>query len=127
MVKLEQSGTGELFELDKILNGINVTMTQFIHSCIAAGCDYLDNVRGVGINKAFTYVKSGQLFTELRKKGANVHYEGQFKKALAVFEHQTIFNPTLNVNQPLNDWKEKPDDELQNYCGKYPYLKHIQQ
>ena len=120
LVKLGGNGVGEMFELDKILTGLQVTMTQFINGCIAAGCDYLTNVRGVGINKAFTYVRSDQLFVELKKKGADDHYVDLFGKAFAVFQHQTIFNPALAVHQPLNAWNKKPSDELQTYCGEYP-------
>lgn len=67
-MKLEGNGIGDLFELDKVVTGLEVSMTQFVHGCIAAGCDYLPNVRGVGINKAFSFVKSGQLFMELKKR-----------------------------------------------------------
>ena len=43
-------------------------MGQFVEGCIAAGCDYLRNVPGVGINRAFMFVKAGTLFEELKKK-----------------------------------------------------------
>ena len=52
----------------KILDGLKVTMIQFVEGCIAAGCDYLRNVAGVGINRAFMFVKAGTLFEELKKK-----------------------------------------------------------
>ena len=69
-------------------------MAQFVEGCVAAGCDYLKNIRGVGINKAFTFVKAGNIFDELGKRGASSHYEILFKKAVAVFMHQTVFDPT---------------------------------
>lgn len=119
-MKLEGNRIGDLFELDKVVTGLEVSMTQFVHGCIAAGCDYLPNVRGVGINKAFSFVKSGQLFMELKKKVSDDDYADLFAKAFAVFKHQTIFNPALSVHQPLNAWNEKPPDELQSYCGEYP-------
>lgn len=96
-------------------------MTQFVKGCIAAGCDYLHNIRGVGINKAFAHFKSGQLFTELKKKGSDEKYEKMFENTMAVFEHQTVFNPLLTAHQPLNDWTTKADNELLNLCGLYPY------
>ena len=120
LVKLDQNGVGDMFELDNILTGMQVTMKQFVQGCIAAGCDYLPNVQGIGINRAFTHVKSGQLFAELKKKGSDHHYEVLFEKAFKVFKHQTIFNPALSLHQPLNAWIEKPSNDLQSYCGEYP-------
>ena len=111
-----------MFELDDILTGMQVTMNQFVQGCIAAGCDYLPNVRGIGFNRACTYVKSEQLFVELKKKGADDNYEILFEKAYKVFKHQTIFSPALSVHEPLNAWDEKPSNHLQSYCGEYPYI-----
>jgi 5'-3' exonuclease len=89
------TGHGEYFELNNILSGLNTTKTEFVHGCIAAGCDYLSNVRGVGIHKAFSFVKSGKLFEELKK---NTHLLivkiSLIKMALAVFQHQSVFNAT---------------------------------
>ena len=96
-------------------------MPQFVQGCIAAGCDYLKNIRGVGINKAFTFVKSGQLFHELKKKGAPDLYERWFANVVAVFMHQTVFDPTKLEVQPLAKWDKEPDNQLQSYCGAYPF------
>ncbi|CAB3990643.1 Exonuclease 1 [Paramuricea clavata] len=76
VVKLALSGEGEYFELNKVLGGLKVTMPQFVQGCIAAGCDYLKNICGVGINKAFTFVKSGQLFLELKKRVLQICMKG---------------------------------------------------
>ena len=43
-----------------------------------------------------------------------------FKKAAAVFMHQTVFNPTKLQVQPLNQRDENPGRELQDYCETYP-------
>ena len=97
-------------------------MGQFVEGCIAAGCDYLRNVHAVEINRAFMFVKAGTLFEELKKKNQyQRNYEVLFKKAVAVFMHQTVFNPTKLQVQPLTQWDENPDRELQDYCGTYPY------
>ncbi|CAB4032194.1 Exonuclease 1 [Paramuricea clavata] len=95
-----------------ILDGLKVTMAQFVDGCVAAGCDYLKNICGVGINQAFSFVKAGTLFDELRKKGASNYYESLFNKAVSVFMHQTVFNPTKLHVQPLRAWSEDPDKEL---------------
>ncbi|CAB4037499.1 exonuclease 1-like [Paramuricea clavata] len=119
--KLGMNGHGEYFELNNILSGLNTTNTEFVHGCIAAGCDYLSNVRGVGIHRAFSFVKSGKLFEELKKKHSPANYEDLFQMALAVFQHQSVFNPTLLTVQPLNPWTEDPGDEVKHFCGLYPF------
>ena len=115
------TGHGEYFELNNILSGLNTTKTEFVHGCIAAGCDYLSNVRGVGIHRAFSFVKSGKLFEELKKKHSPANYDDLFQMALAVFQHQSVFNPTLLTVQPLNPWTEDPGDEVKHFCGLYPF------
>jgi hypothetical protein len=97
-------------------------MTQFVHGCIAARCDYLNNVRGVGIHKAFSFVQSGNLFEELRKKGSVDNYPYLFQMALAVFHHQPVFNPTTRTVQPLKPWTEEPGEQVNFFCGLYPNI-----
>ena len=42
------SGDGECFLLADILAGLSINLKQFQQMCIAAGCDYHRNVKGVG-------------------------------------------------------------------------------
>ena len=39
--------------LDEILHGLVLSMTRFQQMCVAAGCDYLKNLKGIGIHRAF--------------------------------------------------------------------------
>ena len=96
-------------------------MGQFVEGCIAADCDYFRNVPGVGINRAFIFVKAGTIFEELKKKQYQRNYEVLFKKAVAIFMHQTVFNPTKLQVQPLTQWDGNPGSVLQDYCGTYSY------
>jgi flap endonuclease-1 len=34
------------FELPKVLDGLGLTMPQFVDLCILLGCDYCDTIRG---------------------------------------------------------------------------------
>ncbi|KAL8027279.1 hypothetical protein ABFX02_14G084900 [Erythranthe guttata] len=36
------------FEVTKVLEELNLTMDQFIDLCILSGCDYCDNIKGIG-------------------------------------------------------------------------------
>ena len=63
------NGDGELFHLDEILSGLNLSMTYFQQMCIAAGCDYLKNLKGIGINRAFQMVsENGNVLNALKGK-----------------------------------------------------------
>ena len=72
MVKTSMSGDGERFILSDILGGLNLSMKQFRMMCISAGCDYLRNVKGVGIQRAFQMVApGGDLLQLLGSRGAS--------------------------------------------------------
>ena len=43
--------------LEKVLQGFGMNKDQFIDLCILCGCDYLDNIEGIGPVKAFKYMK----------------------------------------------------------------------
>ena len=60
--------------------------------CIAAGCDYLKSIKGIGIKRAFQIVISEHNLMELLSlRGASDEYKERFYKVEAVFKHQTVF------------------------------------
>lgn len=107
---------------------LEVDQLAFVNICIAAGCDYLPNVKGVGINKAKKMVKENDDFLQhlTQIPGAPQGYEEQFITARAVFQHQTVIDPDNSTTVPINAWNETFDDEtrtnLQKYCGVYPFF-----
>jgi 5'-3' exonuclease len=122
-VKLSLNGEGELFSLSTILEDLKINMAQFLDACITAGCDYLKNVRGIGVHKAFQMhltPSSTDIFDELAKKGASKDYKNNFLMARSVFCHQTVFDPVVCTTVPLNEWTTPPTHEIQQYCGLYP-------
>ena len=60
MVKLSMNGDGTVFMFDEVLHGLQLTFEGFQNMCVAAGCDYLKNIHGVGIKRSFTYLASPQ-------------------------------------------------------------------
>ena len=50
--KLERNGMDDFVELEQVFKHLNLDADRFVDMCIAAGCDYFSNIRGVGINKA---------------------------------------------------------------------------
>ena len=93
MVKVSMSGDGDLLLLDGILDGLDMNMEQFRRMCIIAGCDYLRNVKGIGIKRAFQLVISEHDLMELLSlRGASDEYKENFYRVEQVFKHQTVFD-----------------------------------
>ena len=104
------------FVLETILDSLKLTLEQFRKMCIAAGCDYLDNIKGVGIHTSYALVSGNNLFQNLTQRGAPKDYKEQFFKAEAVFNHQTVFDINTIKCVPLNEWGKQFSDELQYFC-----------
>ena len=88
--------------------------------CIAAGCDYLKNVKGIGIHRAYELVKKSNLMESLSQRGASQEYQDNFHKVEAVFQHQTVFDLISGSTIPLENWETDTLVDVQHLCGKYP-------
>lgn len=117
MFKVTLSGHGDVFDLLEILEGLKVTMRQFQEMCIAAGCDYLRNIKGIGIHRAFHLAATGDILEALAQKGADETYQANFHKAMAVFNHQTVFDMETCSTVPHQKWDTDPPMDVQNLCG----------
>jgi flap endonuclease-1 len=53
--------------LKKALEGLDMTMPQFIELCILLGCDYLEPIRGVGPKSALKLMKDHGSLKEIVK------------------------------------------------------------
>ena len=71
MVKTSMKGDGEVFDLCDILKGLKIDFSQFQQMCVAAGCDYLKNWRGVGIHRACDMAADGDVLDAVKSKGAD--------------------------------------------------------
>ncbi|CAB4024267.1 Flap endonuclease 1 [Paramuricea clavata] len=49
---METSGMSDCIELSDALENLGMTQTKFLEMCIVTGCDYLSNIRGIGVNQA---------------------------------------------------------------------------
>lgn len=47
-------------KLEIVLKELEMTMEEFIDMCILCGCDYCDNIEGIGSTKAFKYLKENK-------------------------------------------------------------------
>jgi flap endonuclease-1 len=55
------------FHLDKVLEGLGLTMDQFVDLCILLGCDYCDKIRGVGPKSAIKLIQDHGSIEEIIK------------------------------------------------------------
>ena len=117
MFKVTLSGDGDVFDLFEILEGLKVTMRQFQEMCIAAGCDYLKNIKGIEMHRAFHLSATGHILEALAQKGADETYQANIHKAMAVFNHQTVFDVETCCTVPHQKWDTDPSMDVQNLCG----------
>eukprot|EP00127_Corallochytrium_limacisporum_P006568 Clim_evm40s230 gene=Clim_evmTU40s230 len=123
LLKLDREGNCDEIAIDdwsevtisgKSLRGW--TQLDFMHMCILSGCDYLDNVKGMGLKKAFNLLWRYQgnverVIKDLGLKGvhnekAPVGYLDRFREAVETFLYQQVFDPKLKQCVPLNSLPE---------------------
>lgn len=121
--KLERNGMGDFVELEQVLKHLNLDADRFVDMCIAAGCDYLTSIRGVGINKAKRIVCENKVYLNVLQslKFAPADYSKCFEQVRVVFHQQTIIDPSTCETAPLNNGGVL-QNELQSICGKYPLV-----
>lgn len=80
----------DCIELNAVLKYLGMNYEDFLHMCIIAGCDYLPNIRCIGLNKARKLVlQEADLMDALLKlKHVPEGYARKFFNAKAVFLHQ---------------------------------------
>ena len=93
------------------------TLDEFRQACILSGCDYLKNIRGVGLKKAVKAIKLSKgknislvvkrLNQYIPKIGiVNAAYPIQFNKANKTFLYQLVFDPVARKLVPINPYPE---------------------
>ena len=76
--------------------------------CIIAGCDYLRNVKGIAIKRAFQLVISEHDLIELVSlRSASDEYKEKFYWVEEVFKHQTVFDLEKCITVPLQECTTK--------------------
>jgi flap endonuclease-1 len=48
-----------------VLEGLGLTMDEFIDLCILCGCDYADSIRGIGPKRAYELIKKYHCLEEV--------------------------------------------------------------
>ncbi|KAI9137742.1 flap structure-specific endonuclease 1 [Paraphysoderma sedebokerense] len=95
--------------LDKVLEGMEITMDQFIDLCILLGCDYCDSIKGIGPKTAVNLIKEYgtiEKIIENTNKKHNFPEDWPYQRARQLFKTPDASNP-----EELDLKWEDPDEE----------------
>lgn len=99
--------------LAQVLEGLQMSMEQFVDLCILLGCDYCDSIKGIGPTRALSLIRQfGNIETILENIDKEKHpipEDWPFQDARQLFLKPSV----LSADDPqLTDLKwEKPDEE----------------
>jgi len=130
LYKLDKIDCCQFFDrrnLRTFLNERNLSFTQFRRLCILFGCDYLQNLPGVGLANAEKIVRGGSRgsFFDISRQFSKFNfpiseqYVRGFWLAEHVFLRQTYFNLSTNRLEPRPRTRNRLSIDLNYYSGKY--------
>ncbi|ORX47488.1 flap endonuclease 1 [Hesseltinella vesiculosa] len=99
------------FDLEKVLEGLQLNMDQFIDLCILLGCDYVESIKGVGPMRAYSMIKDHGSIEEAlphlpEKIRAGVPDNWKFDEARGLFK-----TPDVSPGENFDLKWEAPDVE----------------
>ncbi|XP_043698649.1 exonuclease 1 isoform X3 [Telopea speciosissima] len=106
LFKMDKFGQGvefqySMLEQNKELNFSGFNKQMVLEMCILSGCDYLQSLPGMGLKKAHALIRKFKSYEKvikhLRYNTASVPplYEELVKKAILTFQHQRVYDPSL--------------------------------
>lgn len=130
--KLQLDGRCLLFESEKLYMTVSASEEKFSFEkfrqiCILSGCDYLDNLPGIGLSKAKKFItmteetdmKKALLkipsYLNMKKLEVPEEYIEEFLKAEATFKHMFVYNPLKREMLRLNPIDD--NDPMIEYCS----------
>jgi len=110
------------YDLKEALLGMGYTMDQFLELCVLMGCDYTDNIRGIGPKKAFNYLnqygcidKFLPVIEKVKDSKGNPRFtipkDFMYKEACELFKNPDV-TPSVEINL---EWTEPKKVELIDY------------
>ncbi|GAU23880.1 hypothetical protein TSUD_35500 [Trifolium subterraneum] len=98
------------FDIAKILEELNLTMDQFIDLCILSGCDYCDNIRGIGGLTALKLIRQHgcieNILENLSKERYQIADDWPYQEARRLFKE-----PEVSTDDEVLNLKWSPPDE----------------
>jgi exonuclease-1 len=108
LLKLAKDMTVDAIQLQDCLNEMQLTHEQFISVCVFSGCDYCSHIRMMGVKTAQKMIQQYKqpeivirAARENRKFTVPPGYEREFARAVAVYKHQMVYDPTAKIQRTL--------------------------
>jgi flap endonuclease-1 len=96
-------------DLAKVLEGLQLSMDEFIEMCVLFGCDYTNSIRGIGPQKAFEMIKAHRSIEEgvahLNTEKNPVPEDFRYKEAIALFHGPDV----VGAEDKLDLANKEPD------------------
>jgi flap endonuclease-1 len=74
-----KTNTIQIYQLDKILEELNITFENFVDVCILCGCDYTNKINGIGPINALKYIKKYNCIENIIENLINGNTKGKNK------------------------------------------------
>ncbi|XP_076762098.1 flap structure-specific endonuclease 1 [Xylocopa sonorina] len=106
------------FHHDKVLEGLELSQSEFIDLCILLGCDYTNSIKGVGPKKAMEFIKTHRslekIVESIDNKKFTIPEDWNYKQARLLFEEPEVTDPeTIDLK-----WSEPDEEGLVKFlCG----------
>nr|CAB3497589.1 unnamed protein product [Digitaria exilis] len=96
------------FEVSKVLEELGLTMDQFIDLCILSGCDYCENIKGIGGQRALKLIRQHgciEVLQNLKQTRFSVPEDWPYQEVRTLFKE-----PNVCTGIPDFTWTS-PDSE----------------
>ena len=137
LFKFQMDGFGLLYQKTEILSHLQLTFEQFRSACILGGCDYLENLKNIGIKKATDFFQSQIVnedqynslpmtksllnkipeFMKMQNLKISEDYAVGFCRAYKSFKYQIVFDPKTRIQKRLESVPEGVTDL--DCCGHF--------
>ncbi|XP_067628062.1 flap endonuclease 1 [Eurosta solidaginis] len=106
------------FVYDKVLQGFELTSTEFIDLCILLGCDYCEGIKGIGPKRAIELINAHRdietILKNIDKKKYTVAEDWNYQVARELFIKPDVTDPTTIELK----WTEPDEEGLVKFlCG----------
>lgn len=104
------------FEISKVLEGLDLTMEQFVDMCILCGCDYCETIRGIGAQTALKLIRQHgsieSILENLNKDRHPIPEDWPYQRARCLFKEPVV---TPLENQPDFKWTVPDEEGLKSF------------
>ena len=112
--------------LEQVLEGFEMSMEEFIDLCILCGCDYTNNIGGIGPIKAFKLVQDHKTIENVldkvkesnddpnKKKKFIIPDEFLYEESRGLFKTPDVIRNKEEI-EPVLKWNKPAEDELKEF------------